>query len=79
VNLVIEIEDDKRYKAQGVGTVSFQRELGKPLWFADVIYVPGLTKNLISVSTLENKGYEVTFRKGRCLPGQQGQVRRWTG
>jgi hypothetical protein len=61
VNLVIELRDDKRYKAQGVGTISFQRELCKTLRFADVLYVPGLKKNLISVSTLEDKGYEVNF------------------
>jgi hypothetical protein len=67
VNLVIELGDDRRYKAQGVGTVTFQRESGKPLWFADVLYVPGLTKNLISVSTLEDKGYEVTFRNGKVF------------
>jgi hypothetical protein len=42
VNLVTEIRDDRRYKAQGIGTVSFQRESSKPLRFADVLYVPGL-------------------------------------
>jgi hypothetical protein len=69
VNLVIELGDDtdRRYKAQGVGTVTFQRESKKPLYFSDVLYVPGLTKNLISVSTLEDKGYEVTFRKGKVF------------
>jgi hypothetical protein len=50
-----------------IGTVSFQRESGKPLSFVDVLYVPGMTKNLISVSTLEDKGYEVTFRKGKVF------------
>jgi hypothetical protein len=45
VSLHIELGDDARYQAQGVGTVSFQRELGKPLRLADVLYVPGLTKN----------------------------------
>jgi hypothetical protein len=67
VNLVIELEDERRYKAQGVGIVSFQRESSKPLWIANVLYVLGLTKNLISVSTLEDKGYEVTFCKGRVF------------
>jgi hypothetical protein len=67
VNLVIQLGDDRRYKAQGVGTVSFQRESGKPLQFVDVLYVLRLTKNLISVSTLEDKGYEVTFYKGRVF------------
>ena len=47
MNVHIELGDDARYKAQGIGTVSFQRESGKPLCIADVLYVPGLTKNLI--------------------------------
>lgn len=29
------------------------------------LYVPGMTKNLISISTLENKGYIVTFEEGK--------------
>ena len=41
----IELGDDARYQAQGVGTVSFERESGKPLSFVDVLYVLGLTKN----------------------------------
>ena len=67
VNLVIELRDDRRYKAQGVGIVSFQRESGKPLWSADVLYVSGLKKNLILVSTLEDKGNEVSFYNGRVF------------
>jgi hypothetical protein len=38
----------------------------------DVLFVPGLTKNLISVSALEYKGYEVTFRDGRVLIHPRG-------
>jgi hypothetical protein len=67
MNLVIELEDDRCYKAQGVGTISFQRESSKPLWFVDVLHVSGLKKNLILISTLEDKGYEITFRKGRVF------------
>ena len=50
----VELGDDAQYQVQGVGTVSFQRESGKPLSFVDVLYVLGLTKNLISVSTMED-------------------------
>ena len=57
--------DEARYHAQGVGTVSFEMEYGKPLNFVDVLYVPGLTKNLISIYTLEDKGYQVKFRDHR--------------
>jgi hypothetical protein len=46
-----------------------------PISFKDVLYVLGLKKNLISVSTLQDKGLEVSFRgtkvlihlKGSCL------------
>ena len=61
----VELGDDARYQVQGVVTVSFERESGKPLSFADVLYVPGLTRNLISVSTLKDKGYQVKFRDHR--------------
>ena len=53
----VELGDDAWFQAQGVGTVSFERESGKPLGFVDVLYVLGLTKSLISVSTMEEKGY----------------------
>ena len=33
----------------------------------DVLYVSRLKKSLISVSSLEDKGYEVLFRKGQVL------------
>ena len=63
------------YQAQGVGTVSFQRESGKLLSFVDVLYVPGLTKNLISVSTLEDKGYQVKFHDHRVYTRPKGSDR----
>ena len=61
LNLHIMLGDDAQYQAQGVGTVLFKRECGKPLSFADVLYILGLTKNLIYVSTLEDKGFQVKF------------------
>jgi hypothetical protein len=33
----------------------------------DVLYVPGLTKNLLAVSAMEDKGYEVYFQDGQVL------------
>jgi hypothetical protein len=38
----------------------------KPLYLSDVLYVPGLKKNLVSVSALEDKGYEVSFKERRA-------------
>jgi hypothetical protein len=50
-----------------------------PISFRDVLYFPGLKKNLISVSTLQDRGLEVSFRgtkvlihpKGPCLTSGQ--------
>ena len=60
---------------QGVGIVSFQRESGKPLSFSNVLYVLGLTKNLASVSTLEDKGFQLKFRDHRVYIKPKGSGR----
>ena len=63
----IEMGDDRRYSATRLGTITFQREHGAPLTLIDVMYVPGLKKNLVSASMLEDRGYDVVFRKGNVL------------
>jgi hypothetical protein len=32
----------------------------------DVLYIPSLQRNLISVSCLDNDGYDCHFRNGKC-------------
>jgi hypothetical protein len=59
--------DDREVKVAGCGTVSFRRESLPPMTLTEVLYVPGLKKNLVSVSTIEEKGYEVLFRDGQVL------------
>eukprot|EP00253_Pinus_taeda_P030511 PITA_30511 len=63
----IEMGDDGRYSATGIGTISFERESGKPFILKEVMHVPGLKKNLISVAMLEDKGYDVVFSKGKAF------------
>lgn len=58
--------DDRVVRAVTVGTLTFQRESKPPLKVTKVLYVPGMRKNLISVSALEDRGYEVVFREDRC-------------
>ena len=79
VNLVIELRDDRCYKAQGVGTVSFQRMSGKPLRFADVLYVLGLKITSSQSLLLRIKGTRSASVMEGCSSSQHGQVRRWTG
>ena len=40
-----------------------------------MLYVPGLTKNLISVSTLEDKGYQVKIHGHRVYIKPKGSDR----
>ena len=63
----IEMGNDGRYSATGIGTISFERESGKPFVLKEVMHVPGLKKNLISVVMLEDKGYDVVFSKGKAF------------
>jgi hypothetical protein len=58
--------DDYAHHPKGVGTIRFEREPSKPLYLSGILYVPGLKKNLISVSALEDKGYEVSFKDRRA-------------
>ena len=45
----------------GRETIIFQTEAGKKLRATNVLHVPGLGMNLLSVSQLQNKGYDVYF------------------
>jgi hypothetical protein len=56
--------DDWEVKVVGCETVSFQRESLPPMYLTEVLYVPGLKKNLVPVSTIEERVYEVLFHDG---------------
>jgi hypothetical protein len=66
-DLEVVLGDDSVVKAIGSGTVSFQRESLPPMLLRDVLYVPSLNKNLVSVSTIEDRGYERLFCDGHVL------------
>jgi hypothetical protein len=53
----VELGDEKCYKIEGVGSISFRLESGDRLQVDEVQYVPWLKNNLLSVATLEDKGY----------------------
>jgi hypothetical protein len=62
VRMEISLGDDSLVRVVGIGIITFQRDDMPPISFKDVLYVPGLKKNLISVSTLQDRGLEVSFR-----------------
>eukprot|EP00253_Pinus_taeda_P030542 PITA_30542 len=63
----IKMGDDGRYIATGIGTISFERESIKPFILKEVMHVPGLKKNLISMAMLEDKGYDVVFSEAKAF------------
>lgn len=63
----IEMRYDGRCGVTSIGKVTFQRESSSPLRLKDVMFVPGLKKNLFSKPILEDHGYDVIFRKGKAF------------
>ena len=63
----VELGDDSTYKIEGVGSTSLQLDSGTILHIDDVLYDPGLKKNLFSVAGLKDKGYRVLFMDKEVL------------
>lgn len=59
--------DDAKYSMKGIGATSFQLESGVHLHLSNVLFVPGMTRNLVSISALEDKGYTIFFSDGKVL------------
>jgi hypothetical protein len=70
--------DDGRYSATSIGTITFQRESGKPFQLKNVMHVLGLKKNLVLVAMLKDKGYGVVFSSGKSYLRHKatGQVKK---
>ena len=47
--------------------MTFDREPKPPFKLSNVLYVLGMKKNLILVLALEDRGYEILFRRGQVL------------
>ena len=63
----MELGNEASYEIKGTGSVKFQLKCGSMLHLEEVLYVPGLKKNLISVAVLESKGYRVLFMEGKAF------------
>jgi hypothetical protein len=59
----VELGDDANYVVKGERTITFQLESRGSFDAYDVIYVPSLKKNFISVLPMEDRGF-VAFKEG---------------
>jgi hypothetical protein len=70
--LQLEFGDNAKYVFKGVGTTSFRLKSGKPLNMSEVLCVPRLKKNLLSISAMEDIGNAMAFVDGKVLAWQKG-------
>ena len=70
----VKLGDDYQYPIKGVGEASYKLESRALLKMKDVLYVPGLKKNLLSISGLEKKGFRVAFMDGQVLMWPRGRT-----
>jgi hypothetical protein len=70
----VTLGDDYQYPIKGVGESNYKLNSGTPMKMKDVLYVPGLTKNLLSISSLENKGFKIAFIDGEFLMWAKGKT-----
>jgi hypothetical protein len=57
----VNLGDDYHYPIKGVGEASYKLYFRKAMRMMDVLYVPGLKKNLLSISSLDEKGFRFHF------------------
>jgi hypothetical protein len=57
-----------------MGESTYKIDSGTPMRMKDVLYVPSLTKNLLSISSLDKKGFRVAFIDGEVLMLSKGKT-----
>jgi hypothetical protein len=70
----VTLGDDYQYPIKGVGESNHKLNSGNSLKMKDVLYVPGLKKNLLSISALEKKGFIFSFIDGEVLMWAKGET-----
>ena len=66
--------DDYQYPIKVIGESSYKLHFGTPIKMKELLYVPGLKKNLLSISDLDKKGYRVVFIDRQVLMGSKGKT-----
>ena len=69
----VSLGDDYQYPIKGIGEASYKLNSGNPLKMKEVLYVPCIKKNLLSISALDKKVYIVAFIDGQVLMWPKGK------
>jgi hypothetical protein len=63
----VQLGDKNTYPVEGIGQASVKLKTSNNVHLSNVLYVPGLEKNLVSISCLEYKGNRIAFVDGKVL------------
>ena len=63
----VELGDNGTYAIESIGSTSLKLDSGWSLHLEEILYVPGLKKNLFSIGVLEEKGYTAAFTNGKSI------------
>lgn len=63
----VEMGDNKIYVLKGLGSTSLKLDNGAKIHINNILYVPGLKKNLLSIYSLEDKGDRFSFVDGKVF------------
>lgn len=66
-NLQVIIGDDARYSVRRFAATSLNLESGVSLHLSDLLFMSRIKRNLVSISAVEDKGYQIAFFYGRVL------------
>ena len=67
IDMEVVLGDDSVAREANVWTLTFDKGHKHPLKVSDVLYVPRMKKNMRFISTLEDRRYDVLFRRGQVL------------
>jgi hypothetical protein len=62
------------YPVEGFGQASIKLKTSNNVHLSNVLYVPGLEKNLVSISFLEEKGNKIAFVDGKVLSWHKDSI-----
>ena len=65
---------DYQYPIKGMGEASYKLDSRKSMKMKDVMYVPGLNKNLLSISSLDKKGLRISFLDEEFIMWTKGKT-----
>ena len=70
----VKLGDDYQYPIKGSGESSYKLDFEKYMKMKGVLFVPGLKKNLLSISSLDAKGMRVAFVDVQVLMWPKGKT-----